>query len=67
VLTCSQSERAAARVKNPGGCHKGVVFVGDRKLKLRDFPDPVPGPRDVVLANLGWPCLNQVFETCRSD
>jgi threonine dehydrogenase-like Zn-dependent dehydrogenase len=28
---------------------KGVVFVGDRKLELRDFPDPTPGPRDVVL------------------
>src|ERR1700757_782599 len=28
---------------------KGVVFVGDRKLELRDFPDPTPGPRDVIL------------------
>lgn len=28
---------------------KGVVFVGDRKLELREFPDPEPGPRDVVL------------------
>ena len=28
---------------------KGVVFVGDRKVELRDFPDPTPGPRDVVL------------------
>jgi D-arabinose 1-dehydrogenase-like Zn-dependent alcohol dehydrogenase len=28
---------------------KGVVFVGDRKLELRDFPDPTPGSRDVVL------------------
>jgi threonine dehydrogenase-like Zn-dependent dehydrogenase len=28
---------------------KGVVFVGDGKLELRDFPDPTPGPRDVVL------------------
>ncbi|MGE3916363.1 MAG: alcohol dehydrogenase catalytic domain-containing protein, partial [Hyphomicrobiaceae bacterium] len=28
---------------------KGVVFTGDRKLELRDFPDPTPGPRDVVL------------------
>src|SRR3954463_6424656 len=27
----------------------GVVFLGDRKLALRDFPDPTPGPRDVVL------------------
>src|SRR5881397_3196273 len=28
---------------------KGVVFLGDRKLELREFPDPSPGPRDVVL------------------
>jgi threonine dehydrogenase-like Zn-dependent dehydrogenase len=28
---------------------KGVVFLGDRQLELREFPDPMPGPRDVVL------------------
>jgi len=28
---------------------KGIVFVGDRKLELREFPDPAPGPRDVIL------------------
>jgi D-arabinose 1-dehydrogenase-like Zn-dependent alcohol dehydrogenase len=28
---------------------QGVVFLGDRKLELRQFPDPTPGPRDVVL------------------
>ena len=28
---------------------KGVVFTGDRKLEIRDFPDPTPGPREVVL------------------
>ena len=28
---------------------QGVVFLGDRKLALREFPDPAPGPRDVVL------------------
>ena len=28
---------------------KGIVFLGDRKLELMDFPDPTPGPRDVVL------------------
>jgi threonine dehydrogenase-like Zn-dependent dehydrogenase len=28
---------------------KGVVFLGDRKLELRDFADPSPGPRDVIL------------------
>jgi len=27
----------------------GVVFLGDRKLELREFPDPTPGPRDVIL------------------
>jgi len=32
---------------------KGVVFVGDRKLELRDFPDPTSGPRDVVLERHG--------------
>jgi len=34
-------------------CMKGVVFVGDRKLELRDFPDPTSGPRDVVLERHG--------------
>src|SRR5499427_5874744 len=28
---------------------KGVVFLGDRKLELREFTDPTPGPRDVIL------------------
>src|SRR5258705_2322817 len=28
---------------------KGVVFLGDRKLELREFPDLTPGPRDVIL------------------
>jgi threonine dehydrogenase-like Zn-dependent dehydrogenase len=28
---------------------KGVVFLGDRRLELREFPDPTPGPRDVIL------------------
>ena len=27
----------------------GVVFLGDRKVELRDFPDPTPGPGEVVL------------------
>src|SRR5262249_53054708 len=37
--------RAAAREDRM----KGVVFLGDRKLELREFPDPTPGPRDVIL------------------
>lgn len=28
---------------------KGVVFLGDRKLELRDFKDPSPGAGEVVL------------------
>jgi threonine dehydrogenase-like Zn-dependent dehydrogenase len=28
---------------------KGVVFTGSRQLELMDFPDPEPGPDDVVL------------------
>ncbi len=28
---------------------KGVLFLGDRQLELREFPDPTPGPRDVIL------------------
>src|SRR5215471_8966036 len=29
---------------------KGVVFLGNRKLELQDFADPVPGPGEVVVA-----------------
>jgi threonine dehydrogenase-like Zn-dependent dehydrogenase len=28
---------------------KGVVFTGNRKIEIQDFPDPVPGDDDVVL------------------
>jgi threonine dehydrogenase-like Zn-dependent dehydrogenase len=28
---------------------KGVVFTGNRKLELQDFPDPTPGNDEVVL------------------
>ena len=28
---------------------KGVVFAGDRKIEILDFPDPTPGPGEVVL------------------
>src|SRR2546422_300733 len=29
---------------------RGVVFLGNRKLELRDFPDPTPGPGEVLVA-----------------
>jgi threonine dehydrogenase-like Zn-dependent dehydrogenase len=32
---------------------KGVVFLGERELDLREFPDPTPGPGEVVLAIKG--------------
>jgi threonine dehydrogenase-like Zn-dependent dehydrogenase len=28
---------------------RGVTFLGERKLRLAEFPDPSPGPRDVVV------------------
>src|SRR5579864_3716752 len=28
---------------------RGVTFLGGRKLQLAEFPDPVPGPHDVVV------------------
>jgi len=28
---------------------KAVVFPGDRKLEFLEFPDPTPGPGEVVL------------------
>jgi len=28
---------------------RGVVFLGDRELELRDLPDPEPGPREVIV------------------
>ena len=28
---------------------RGVVFTGDRQLELMTFPDPTPGPGEVVL------------------
>jgi threonine dehydrogenase-like Zn-dependent dehydrogenase len=29
---------------------RGVTFLGQRKLQLAEFPDPAPGPHDVVIA-----------------
>ena len=29
----------------------GVVFLGERELEIREFPDPAPGPGEVVLRN----------------
>jgi threonine dehydrogenase-like Zn-dependent dehydrogenase len=29
---------------------RGIVFLGDQEVELRDFPDPQPGPREVVVA-----------------
>jgi threonine dehydrogenase-like Zn-dependent dehydrogenase len=28
---------------------RGIVFLGDRQLELREFPDPQPGPREVIV------------------
>lgn len=29
---------------------RGVTFLGNRKLELKEFPDPTPGPGEVVVA-----------------
>src|SRR5688572_21220972 len=29
---------------------RGLVFLGDKQLELRSYPDPTPGPGEVVLA-----------------
>ena len=31
------------------GSMRGVVFLGERRLEIRDFPDPAPGPGEVVI------------------
>ncbi len=28
---------------------RGAVFLGERKIEIRDFPDPTPGPGEVVI------------------
>src|SRR5262249_60135650 len=28
---------------------RGVTFLGERKLQLAEFPDPTPGPDEVVI------------------
>jgi threonine dehydrogenase-like Zn-dependent dehydrogenase len=39
---------------------RGVVFTGDRRAEVRDFPDPEPGPGEVVVRM-------QVSGLCGSD
>src|SRR3989442_413083 len=45
----SSAAEGGQGIRGPEEAMKGVVFLGDRKLELREFPDPTPGPRDVVL------------------
>ena len=28
---------------------RGAVFLGERKIEIRNFPDPTPGPGEVVI------------------
>src|SRR6266516_2331278 len=49
----SSTRRRGSKSANssPGGFNpmRGVVFLGERKLELQEFPDPAPGPGEVVL------------------
>ena len=39
---------------------RGIVFTGNRKLELMEFPDPTPGPREVV-----WSTATFSIRSCR--
>src|SRR5687768_14659253 len=28
---------------------RGIVFLGERELEIRNYPDPSPGPREVII------------------
>lgn len=49
---------------------QAVVFLGDGKLELREYPDPVPGPDDVVIrikaSGMCGSDLHHLHEPCRS-
>jgi D-arabinose 1-dehydrogenase-like Zn-dependent alcohol dehydrogenase len=45
---------------------KGVVFLGDRKLELREFPDPTPDPRDVILEIKASGMCGSDLHNCRA-
>ena len=38
---------------------RGVVFVGDRRVELRDLPEPEPGPGEVLLKDDGFRTMRQ--------
>ena len=42
---------------------RGVVFLGERKLTLQEFPDPTPGPGEVVLAIIQ---MQEIFKFVRT-
>jgi threonine dehydrogenase-like Zn-dependent dehydrogenase len=46
-VTCEQ--RKPSSEKTEGRRMRGIVFTGDRELALMEFPDPVPGPGEVVI------------------
>src|SRR5262249_14596112 len=48
-IAAGASDRTSPNTAHRRRTMKGVVFLGDRKLELREFPDPTPGPRDVIL------------------
>ena len=37
------------QTKRQEGTMRGVVFTGDRELEMMEFPDPTPGPDEVVV------------------
>jgi len=46
---------------------KGVVFLGDRELEIRELPDPAPGPGEVVVAMKASGLCGSDLRPYRSD
>src|SRR5215207_7316259 len=48
LVACPRAAYIGAR-KIGAGSMKGVVLAGDRRVEILDFPDPAPGPGEVVI------------------
>src|SRR6266480_1698114 len=50
-LVAARPRRGAAYLRRSlrEVCMKGAVFLGDRKIEVRNFPDPTPGHGEVVI------------------
>ena len=45
---------------------RGIVFLGERQLELRDFPEPKPGPSEVIVEMRASGLCGSDFRTFRA-